>query len=158
MLGATPLFKAGAPVTAPSGTDSVLLYSLNRGTNECLSGELVCLPAVVLCTLHALAHFFQAVHVLTLGHQLLAVSYCVMYAYGDELLPDDLRQPRSLEQTDNLAGWVSKDRLDVVCLQIPHPLLYHQPGSCASWSYAILSARCRRACIMILCTAHMVRA
>ena len=99
---------------------------LDWWTNMCLSSESVRLALVILNCLNAFSNVVQLVDVLTLSHQLLAVSHCVMDAYGDELLADDLRQPGGFKQTHNLAGWVGKDWLDVVCLQIPDPLLYNQ--------------------------------
>lgn len=108
-----------------SGMDALFFYSLDWRSNVCLSGKLVCLPAVVFSSFLSLRdHLNPGVGVLSLCHQLLAVSYCVMDAYGDELLSDDLGQARSLEQTDYLAARVGEDWLDVVCLQVADPFLY----------------------------------
>jgi len=116
------------PIKALRGKDALFLYSLDWRPNVCLSGKLVCLPAVVFSSLLSLRdHLNPGKGILSLSHQLLAVSYGVMDAYGDELLSNDLGQARSLEQTDNLAARVGEDWLDVVGLQVAHPLLY-QPA------------------------------
>ncbi len=105
--------------------DALFFCSLDWRSNVCLSGKLVCLPTVVFSSFLSLGdHLNPGVGVLTLCHQLLAVSYCVMDAYGDELLTNDLGQARSLEQTDYLAARVGEDWLDVVGLQVAHPLLW----------------------------------
>ena len=107
-----------------SGMDAVFFCFLDWRSNVCLSGKLVGLPTVVFSSFFSLRDDLNpSVGVLPLGHQLLAVSYCVMNAYGDELLADDLGQARSLEQTDYLAARVGEDWLDVVCPQVADPLL-----------------------------------
>ena len=104
--------------------DALFFCSLDWRSNVCLSGKLVCLPTVVFSSFFSLRDDLNSgVGVLPLRHQLLAVSYRVMDAYGDELLADDLGQARSLKQTDYLAARVGEDWLDVVCPQVAHPLL-----------------------------------
>ncbi len=104
--------------------DALFFYFLDWRSNVCLSGKPVCLPTVVLSSFLSFGDDLDpGVGILSLCHQLLAVSYCVMDAYGDELLANDLGQARSLEQTDYLAARVGEDWLDVVCPQVAHPLL-----------------------------------
>ena len=112
------------PIKAVSGMDTLFFYSLDWRPNVCLSGKLVCLPTMVFSSFLSLRDDLNpGVGILSLSHQLLAVSYRVMDAYRDELLANDLGQARSLKQTDYLAARVSEDWLDVVCPQITHPLL-----------------------------------
>lgn len=112
------------PIKALNGMDALFFYSLDWRSDVCLSGKLVCLSTVVFSSFLSLRDDLNpGVGILALSHQLLAVSYCVMDAYGDELLPNDLGQACSLKQTDYLTARIGEDWLDVVCLQVADPLL-----------------------------------
>ena len=75
------------------------------------------------------------------GHQMhraqkagayLAVGDSIVNTHRDELLADDLGQLGCLHQALHLAGRVGKHRLDLVGLQVSHPLLHSQHANFSS--------------------------